>query len=140
MAASPLTPQALQQIRDFAARWGKIIARRAFGDQGPGLDVDLCALEQVAEAAARGLTEGTLATLLEQQAQALPAEQPCPGCGRPCPVGYEDRTLTVQGGQDVPLREPVCHCPDCRRDFFPPPAPTAPGQPRLQPGGPADDR
>jgi hypothetical protein len=24
----------------------------------------------------------------------------------------------------VPLQhlEPVCHCPDCRRDFFPPPA------------------
>src|SRR5437763_13502340 len=94
MVTPRLTPQELQNIRDTAAQWGKIVARRAFGDAGPGLDVDLLALEQVASAAARGLTEGTLATLLEQQAQALPAECPCPGCGQRCPVGHEPRPLT----------------------------------------------
>jgi hypothetical protein len=62
----------------LAAQWGKIVARRACGDTGPGLDLDLAAMEQIAEAAARGLTEGTLATLLEQQAQALAADSPCP--------------------------------------------------------------
>jgi hypothetical protein len=97
------------------------------------------ALEQVAAAAAQGLTEGTLTTLLGQQARALPAEQPCPECGRLCPVGSEPRPLTVKGGQ-LTLDEPVCHCPDCRRDFFPPAALSAPGQPRLQPRRAADDR
>jgi hypothetical protein len=129
MAPSPLTPQELQQVRELAAQWGKIIARRAFGDAGPGLDVDLLALEEVAAAAARGLTEGTLATLLEQQAQALPAEAPCPDCGRPCPVGREPRPLHSRGGTTLSYREPVCHCPACRRDFFPPAAGLAPGRP-----------
>ena len=101
--------------------------------------VDLSAMEQVAAAAAAGLTEGTLAALVGQQAQALGAEQPCPDCGRPCPVGFEDRPLAVQGGR-LTLHEPVCHCPDCERDFFPPADCPAPGQPRLQPPAAAEDR
>src|SRR5271155_3561960 len=118
MAAPQLTPEELLDIRELAAGWGKIVARRAFGDAGPGLDADLATLEQIAVAAARGLTEGTLATLLEQQAQALPAESPCPSCARPCPVGQEPRPLTGHGGT-LCYREPVAHCPACRRDFFP---------------------
>src|SRR5262245_21867850 len=105
--------QRLQEIHDLAAQWGKIVARRAFGEAGPGRSTDLMAMEQVAAAAARGLTEGTLSALLEQQAQALGAAQSCPDCGRPCPVDYEDRPLAVQGGQ-LTLHEPVCPCPACR--------------------------
>ena len=138
MSQRKLSPQKIQEIRDLAAQWGKIVARRAFGEAGPGTDIDFQTLEQVAAAAAAGLTEGTLGTLLEQQAQTLGTEQPCPDCGRPCPVDYEDRPLAVQGGQ-LTLHEPVCHCPDCRRDFFPPADRVAPGQPRLQPDGIAED-
>ena len=50
MAASSPTPQDLQNLRDFTAQWGKIIARRAFGDDGPTLDLDLFTFEQVAQA------------------------------------------------------------------------------------------
>jgi hypothetical protein len=128
MATSKLTPQELQNIRDFAAQWGKIVGRRAFGDDGPGLDVDLTTLEQVAAAAARGLTEGTLTTLLEQQAQALPADQPCPDCGLLCSVHHEPRPLTGSGSTFT-YREPVCHCPACRRDFFPSAASLTSGRP-----------
>lgn len=130
MPRRQLTPQQLQELRDFAAQWGKIIARRAFGDSGPGLDIDLDALEQVAQAAAAGLTEGTLQTCLEQQAQALGTEQPCPAGGRPCPIQRQPRSLAVRGGQ-LDHSEAVCHCPDCRRDFFPPTAAAPPGRPRL---------
>jgi hypothetical protein len=137
MSQQPFSAQKLQEIHDLAAGWGKIIARRVAA--APDTPLDFQALEQVAAAAARGLTEGTLTTLLEQQAQALQPEQPCPDCGRLCPVGYEDRPLAVPGGQ-LALHEPLCHCPDCRRDFFPPAARPAPGQPRLQPHRPADDR
>ena len=119
MAAAALTPQQLNDIRDFAAQWGKIVARRAFGDSGAELlELDLFALEQVASAAARGLTEGTLTTLLELQAQALPHEAPCPECGHICSVGQEPRELVSHGGT-LTYREPRCHCPACRRDFFP---------------------
>jgi hypothetical protein len=130
MARVPITPQDLRNIHDLAAQWGKIVARRAFGEQGPGTDVDLTAMEEVALAAAAGLTEGTLATLLEQQALLLGEEQACPACARLCPVRREHRPLDVRGGS-LQLSEPVCHCPDCRRDFFPPTAPAGVGQPPL---------
>ena len=120
MPRRQLSPQDLQGIRDFAAQWGKIIARRALGDDGPGLDIDLDTMEQIAQAAAAGLVEGTLQNLLEQRADALGDQQPCPACGRPCPLRHEPRTLHVRGGVPLPYDEPVCHCPACRRDFFPP--------------------
>src|SRR5262249_42455421 len=86
MPRRSFTPQELQKIRALAAGWGKIIARQAFGDDGPGLDVDFAAMEQLATAAAQGLTEGTLSRLLEQHARRLGAQQPCPDCGRLCAV------------------------------------------------------
>jgi hypothetical protein len=133
------SPDKLQEIHDLAAGWGKIVARRAFAEAGTGTAIDFQTMEQVAAAAARGLTEGTLATLLEQQARTLATEQPCPDCGRLCPVDYEDRPLAIPGGQ-LALHEPVGHCPDCRRDFCPPADRAASGQPRLQPDRAADDR
>jgi hypothetical protein len=139
MPRRQLSANDLREIRELAARWGKIVARQAFGDDGPGTDVDLDAMEQVAAAAAAGLTEGTLATLLEQQAQRLGAEQPCPDCGRPCAVRRQGRPLAARAGP-ITHREPLCHCPDCRRDFFPPAAAAAPGRPRLQPRSAPDDR
>jgi hypothetical protein len=126
MARRELPPELLQEIRDLAAGWGKIVARRAFGDAGPGLDTDFDAMEQLARAAAAGLAEGALATLLEQQARAVGEQAPCPDCGTPCAVHREPRTLHLPGGA-VAQSEPVGHCPACRRDFFPPAAVAPPG-------------
>ena len=125
MSRRQLAPELLQEIRDLAQGWGKIVARRAFGDAGPGLDTDFEALEQLAHAAAAGLTEGALATLLEQHAQALGAQAPCPDCGTLCVLHREPRTLHLPGGT-LPQSEPLGHCPACRRDFFPPAAAAAP--------------
>jgi hypothetical protein len=130
MAASSPTSQDLQNLRDFAAQWGKIVARRAFGDTGPALDLDFFTFEQVAQAAAQGVLQGTLTTLLEQQAQALPDQQPCPACQQPCPVTREPRALDCLGGT-FRYDEPVCHCSACRRDFFPSAAQLAPDRPPL---------
>jgi hypothetical protein len=126
MAQRKLSPEQLREVHDLAAGWGRIVARRCFGEAGPDDSADLSAMEQVAQAAAAGLTEGTLAALLGQRAQALGDQQPCPACGCLCPVQFEDRDLAVQGGH-LTLHEPVCSCPDCRRDFFPPPDRPAPG-------------
>ena len=125
MARRELPPAKLQEIREVAAQWGKIVARRA-GDAAAELDFQ--AMEDLAAAAAAGLTEGTIAALLSQQVQTLPAELPCPDCGRLCPVGREDRPLVGQGAQ-LTYHEPLGHCPDCRRDFFPPPHRPGAGQP-----------
>src|SRR5262245_13571267 len=124
MPRRDLPPELLQEIRDLAAGWGKIVARRAFGDQGPGLDVDFDTMEQIARADAAGLTEGTLGTSLEQQAQAIPDDYPCPDCDAPCPVRRETRAL-VTPGANITHSEPFCHSLACRRDFFPPSPPAS---------------
>jgi hypothetical protein len=126
MTTFQLTPEELDQLRALAAQWGKIVSKHAFGDEGPGLDVDFRTMEQIAAVAARGLTEGTLQLLLRQQAQRLPEEQPCPDCGRVCPTEPHTRPLTARGAE-VEQVERVAHCPDCRRDFFPPAGGSGPG-------------
>ena len=78
--------------------------------------------EQIATAAAQGLTEGTLQLLLQQQADKLTNEQPCPDCGKLCPTQPTTRSLTA-AGVEVQQVERIAHCPDCRRDFFPPAVP-----------------
>jgi len=130
MSPQHLSAEKLKEIHDLAAGWGKIIARRVFGEAGADKQTDFQTMEEIAAAAARGLIEGTIATLVEQQAQTLGTEQTCPDCGYLCVVGHEDRPLAVKGGQ-VTLHEPVCYCPDCRRDFFPPTPLPPSGQPRL---------
>jgi hypothetical protein len=119
MPRTQLTDAELQELHDLAAQWGKIIARRSGDD---ALAFDFAVMEQLAQAAAAGLVEGTLQCLLQRQADALGHEQACPACGQLCPLTDEDRTLHVRGGVDLLYHEPVGHCPDCRRDFFPPPA------------------
>jgi hypothetical protein len=116
MPRTHLTPAELQELHALAAQWGKSIPR-CTGDDA--IHFDLSALESIDQAAAAGLVEGTLQCLLQLQADALADQQPCPACGHLCPLCYEDRTLHVQGGLALPYREPVCHCPDCPRDFFP---------------------
>src|SRR5947209_20359719 len=119
MAKENLTPQQLQEIREFAREWGKIVSRRVFGEGGPDATVDFHTMEQMAAAAAAGVTEGTLSHLLEQQAATLDTQHPCPKCGTLCPVGTAERPVVVPHAKFT-YTEPVCHCPSCRKDFFPP--------------------
>lgn len=118
MASSKLSDKDLVEIHALAKQWGKIVVRRMFGEQGPGLDIDLDCMEQVAAAAAAGLTEGTLEEATSKQAQQLPTDHPCPTCGRLCPSQPQPRPIVVKGGQFL-HSEPACHCAACRRDFFP---------------------
>ena len=131
MATRKLSPEELQVVSRLAKQWGKIVVQHAFGEQGPGLDVDFAQMEEVAAAAARGLTEGALELATAQQGQLLGEKQPCPQCGKLCTVGREERPLRVKGGV-VLLREPKCYCPTCRRDFFPSASGVEAGRARLQ--------
>jgi hypothetical protein len=111
------------EIRPLAEGWGKIVSRRAFGDDGPGLDLDFDTLEQVAVDAARAMIKGTIEQALRQQLPKLGSQQPCPCCERACPVGTVPREIIVHDATVV-YDEPKCHCPTCRRDFFPSPSRT----------------
>jgi hypothetical protein len=107
----------LRQIEELAQGWGKLVAEQAFPD-GVGLDVDLATMEEVAITAAKALVRGTIQTTTSAQAGVLDASQPCPECGRACPLERRPRTVQVRGGTAA-LDEPVAHCSACRRDFFP---------------------
>ena len=118
MGTRKLSAQDLEQIKQLAKGWGKIVVRRAFGDDGPGLDVDLLQMEDVAVAAAQGITAGALEEATSQQARRMGKEHACPQCGKLCGVIEDKRDLIVRGGS-FQHREPVCYCSACRRDFFP---------------------
>jgi hypothetical protein len=118
MGSRKLTADDLARITKLAKSWGKIVVRQAFGDGGPGLEADLTQMEDVAVAAAAGLTAGALEEATAQQGRLLGAEQPCPDCGRRCAVGAEERPVLVRGGV-FEHQEPKCYCPACRRAFFP---------------------
>lgn len=126
MPTPRFTSEELLELHDLARQWAKIVSKRAFGDDGPGLDVDFRTFEQIAAAAAGGLTEGTLQLLLEQQADKLADHQPCPDCGKLCPIRPHTRPLTARGAE-IQQVERIAHCPDCRRDFFPPTPGIGPG-------------
>jgi len=113
------------ELCDLAEDWGRVIARRAFGGAGPPDDVTFDTPEQIAIDAAQALTRGTIEQWLRHDTQRPGAVQPCPRCGRDCPVRAGPRDLVVRGAT-VRYDEPMCHCPACRRDFFPSPPRLAP--------------
>lgn len=131
MSTHKMTPDDLQRIQELAKSWGKIIVRKRWGEQGPGLDVNLTQMEEVGMAAVQGLLAGILESATEQQAHQLGEQLPCPECKRLCPLRYEERPLVVEGGGSFVHREPKGHCPACRRDFFPSTSRTAGGHARL---------
>lgn len=120
MSTFAFPPEFLRQVQELAVRWGKTAAERANDEIGTQPHIDFMDIEQFAAFVAAGVTEGTIATLLDKQAQTLTREHPCPKCQTSCPVNYHDRPLTLETGQIIQLHEPICHCPQCRRDFFPP--------------------
>jgi len=110
----------LSVLRDTAYGWGKIVVRRAYGDEGPGLDLDFDSIESLAVDMGQAVIRGTVEEILKTQFQRLGDHQSCPKCRRACPVDKAPRTIQVRGGT-IEYDEPVCHCPACRRDFFPSP-------------------
>jgi hypothetical protein len=105
-------------VGEMAERWGKIVARRVHDQVGADLDLDADDIEQVAVSAARAVAKGAIEELLEKRAAVLGAEQPCPDCGKLCPLQSESRSIHFWGAE-VQYLEPKCHCSACRRDFFP---------------------
>jgi hypothetical protein len=140
MASFKTSPEFIHELRELAVRWGKIAAERASDEVGANQRMNFSDMEEFAAIVAAGLTEGMVGTFLNQEAKTLGNDEPCPKCGTRCQVNYEDRPLTLETGQILPLHEPICHCPKCHRDFFPPPDLSASGQPQLQPQRFKEDR
>jgi hypothetical protein len=118
MAARKLTDQDIEVVLHLAKDWGRRLVDQAFGPDQPGLDTKFCTIEDFAWNAARSLNAGVIEEMLRRHAAGLPGPQPCPACGQLCKPATESRTIEARGGP-AETTEPVCHCPTCRRDFFP---------------------
>jgi uncharacterized protein with PIN domain len=81
-------------------------------------DVRFSVLESAGHALGRAIAQETTERLVLARAERITEAQPCPTCGRRCPVVSRERELETIDGP-IQLREPVCHCSACRRDFFP---------------------
>lgn len=76
------------------------------------------AIEAAGHALGRAVAQAATERLALVQAERMTGLQPCPTCGRQCPLAHRKRELETIDGP-VELAEPACHCSDCRRDFFP---------------------
>src|SRR5437763_16715348 len=57
MAKHKLSPEQLAAVKELAKQWGKIVAKNAYGPDGPPLDTEFDEMEQLAAAATAGLVE-----------------------------------------------------------------------------------
>lgn len=92
MASREARQRKLKEIQEIAEGWGKMIAREAF-PEGPGLDVSLAEMEELAIAASRALVKGAVETMTGVQGERFGQEAPCPSCGggvlcKPCPAAW----------------------------------------------------
>lgn len=126
MPSRRVKDERVRELTNLAEGYGKILAGEAYGPEGPGLDVDLATIEDLAVSMQQALLRGMCEALTRQQASRLPETQPCPECGRECAVKQPDpasqerrsRPMRLRGGS-FQLAEPHCYCRQCRRSFFP---------------------
>jgi hypothetical protein len=63
MSSGTLSERKLKEIEEIAAGWGKLLAKETFPN-GPGLDVTLADMEEVA---ARAIVRGAVETMTGEQ-------------------------------------------------------------------------
>lgn len=125
----------LPELRDMAYGWGKVASRRAYGEEGPGLAADFDSIESLAVELGQAVIRGAIEEALRTQLKLLGDHQPCPKCATACPVETKSRAIQGRGGT-IQYQEPLCHCPACRRDFFPSPPELAARLAQLLSGDP----
>ena len=83
-----------------------------------GAEATFTSIEVAASKIGRAVTRQVIEDLAIKQTELLDQPQPCPDCQRLCEVRGRTRSLTTGGGT-ADINEAVCHCSECRRDFFP---------------------
>ena len=105
-------------IDQWAADMAEIFSANVYGSEGPSLQTDIDEIEDNAVLAATAIFDAVIARALELQNQKLPDQMPCPQCQRESPIRLEERTIHGRMGP-ASIKEPVCRCSVCDRDFFP---------------------
>jgi hypothetical protein len=124
MAQAKLTEQEWETFLGLADRLG-INVRDLLKE-----DVRFHAMESAGHALGRVVARATTERLTLARAQRLSEPQPCPTCGRRCPVVHRERELETIDGP-IKLHEAACDCPACRRAFFPSASCVGPGPTEL---------
>lgn len=96
------------------------LAACGFGPDGPSVETTFAEIEGFGHELGKMLARALDERLTQQHAAHFQGAAACPGCGTSCPVMESAKPRDVQTTDGkVPLREPLCHCPVCHRDFFP---------------------
>ena len=91
-----------------------------FGAAGPPVETTFAEIEGFGHDVGRMVAQELEEHLTREHAGHFQQEASCPGCGALCKPQAEPVRRGVQTRDgEVPLQEPVCHCPVCNRDFFP---------------------
>lgn len=88
------------------------------GNDVAGADATFTSIETAARKVGQAVTRRITEDLAIQQTQLVNHPQACPTCQKLCEVEVRKREFTTGDGR-IDLREAVCHCSACRRDFFP---------------------
>ena len=119
--------------RHRAYGWGKVVSRRACGDEGPGLDLDFHSLASVVVARGQAVLQGVVEEVLRTPVKRLGDHPPGPGGARAGAVAAASSTLPGRGGT-IPHDAPVCPGPTWRRDDCPAPPALATRRARVHSG------
>jgi hypothetical protein len=111
-----LTDEAKKKFEDCVAA----MAACGFGADGPPIDTTFAEIEHFGHEVGKMLARALDEKLTSQHAAHFEGTAACPSCRTPCPVVENPKARDVQTTDgDIPLREPICHCPVCHRAFFP---------------------
>lgn len=96
------------------------LAAVGFGGEGPPEATTFAEIEEFGHEVGRMVARAVDERLAAQHARHVGQVAACPICQTDCPVKATPATRELQTCDGhVPLREPVCHCSVCHRDFFP---------------------
>ena len=89
--------------------------------EGEEIDIDsmkFAQMELLGHGLGKELAGRVQQALVARQGEQMPRVFGCPGCGRECPAETKPKTIQSLDGE-IELAEVCCHCPKCRRSFFP---------------------
>ena len=111
-----LTENARHKLEECVAA----LAECGFGIDGPPVETTFAEIEEFGHEVGRLLARAVDQSLTSQHAEHFRGESNCPGCGHCCSISKSPAARAIQTTDgDVPIEEPICHCPVCNRDFFP---------------------
>jgi hypothetical protein len=114
MSQERWSPEEQQAIEKLAKKWNIDLETGS----GAGPQATFASIEMTARRVGQMVTRRVCEELAAKQTELVKDPQPCPTCFKTCEVQFRERPLTTGDGL-MDLLEAVCHCSDCRRDFFP---------------------